>query len=153
MVYPGTIITKNRSVFPIFPATAYLHTNRVRIITDSILIYKSKVVLMELAESLKEFVEEGQDWERKNTSVKGVSIIRLPQFKNRAASLAIDINPIGENGLPMKKKGIMIMNAAELQAFREAFRNEKLDNLMNVLEEVTGRKTAGKPAKGDVVQL
>jgi hypothetical protein len=108
---------------------------------------------MELAESLKEFVEEGQDWERKNTSVKGVSIIRLPQYKNRAASLAIDINPIGENGLPMKKKGIMIMNAAELHAFREAFKNEKLDNLINVLEDVTGRKSTGKPVKADVVQL
>ena len=108
---------------------------------------------MELADSLKEFIEEGQDWERKNTSVKGVSIIRLPSFKNRAASLAIDINPVGENGLPMKKKGIMIMNAAELLAFREAFGNEKLDNLIKVLEDVTGRKTAGKPAKPDVVQL
>jgi len=46
---------------------------------------------MELTESLKEFIDEGQDWERKNTSVKGVSIIRLPQYKNRPASLAIDI--------------------------------------------------------------
>jgi hypothetical protein len=108
---------------------------------------------MELAESLKEFIEEGQDWERKNTSVTGVSIIRLPQYKNRAASLAIDINPIGENGLPMKKKGIMIMNAAELHAFREAFKNEKLDNLIKVLEDVTGRKSTGKPVKADVVQL
>ena len=108
---------------------------------------------MELAESLKEFIEDGQDWERKNTSVNGVSIIRLPKYKNRAASLAIDINPLGENGLPMKKKGIMIMNAAELHAFREAFKNEKLDNLINVLEEVTGRKTTGKPVKADVVQL
>lgn len=108
---------------------------------------------MELAESLKEFIKDGQDWERKNTSVKGVAIIRLPQNKNRAASLAIDINPIGENGLPMKKKGIMIMNAAELQAFRETFRSEKLDNLINVLEEVSGRKPAGKPVKADVVQL
>ena len=39
---------------------------------------------MELVESLKEFIEDGQDWERKNTSVNGVSIIRLPPYKNRA---------------------------------------------------------------------
>ena len=108
---------------------------------------------MELAESLKEFIKEGQDWERRNTSVKGVAIIRLPKNKNRAASLAIDINPVGENGLPMKKKGIMIMNASELNAFRETFRNEKLDNLITILEEVSGRKTTGKPVKADVVQL
>ncbi|MCK9579619.1 MAG: hypothetical protein M0Q92_04115 [Methanoregula sp.] len=108
---------------------------------------------MELAESLKEFIEEGQDWERKNTSVKGVSIIRLPQYKTRPASLAIDINPVGENGLPMKKKGIMIMSATELQAFREVFRNEKLDNLVKTLEDVTGKKPAGKAPKPDVVQI
>ncbi|MFA6226101.1 MAG: hypothetical protein WC620_08000 [Methanoregula sp.] len=108
---------------------------------------------MELAESLNEFIKDGQDWERKNTSVKGVAIIRLPQNKNRAASLAIDINPIGENGLPMKKKGIMIMNTAELHAFRETFKNEKLDNLISVLEEVSGRKSTGKPVKPEVVQL
>jgi hypothetical protein len=47
----------------------------------------------------------------------------------------------------------MIMNAAELHAFREAFKNEKLDNLIKVLEDVTGRKSAGKPVKADVVQL
>ena len=108
---------------------------------------------MELAESLKEFVESGQDWERKETSVKGVAIIRLPQNKNMPASLAIDINPLKENGLPMKKKSIMIRDAAELHAFREVFKNEKLDNLINVLEDVTGRKTPGKPVKADVVQL
>ena len=108
---------------------------------------------MELAESLKEFIEDGQDWERKNTSVKGVSIIRLPPYKNRPASLAIDINPVGENGLPMKKKGVMIMSASELQAFREIFKNEKLDNLVKTLEDVTCKKPAGKPVKADVVQI
>jgi len=109
---------------------------------------------MELTEILKTFIEEGQDWERKQTSVKGVSIIRLPATKNRAASLAIDINPIGDNGLPMKKKGIMIMNRAEIAAFRTAFNNEKVDGLIAAIEEVLPeRKTSGKPAKADVLQI
>jgi uroporphyrinogen-III synthase len=108
---------------------------------------------MELADNLREFIEDGQDWERKNTSVKGVAIIRLPQYRNRPASLAIDINPVNENGLPMKKKGVMIMSAAELAAFREIFKNDKLDNLIKTLEDVTGKKPAGKPAKPDVVQI
>ena len=109
---------------------------------------------MELTQTLKAFIEEGMDWERKNTSLKGVSIIRLPATKNRAASLAIDINPIGENGLPMKKKGVMIMNASELAAFRAAFTNEKVDGLITALEEVLPeRKTAGKSLKMDVLQI
>ncbi|PKG32142.1 hypothetical protein [Methanoregula sp.] len=109
---------------------------------------------MELAETLRTFIEEGADWERKQTSVKGVSLIRLPATKNRAASLAIDINPLGSNGLPMKKKGIMIMNSAEIAAFRAAFNNEKVDSLVAALEEVLPeRKTAGTPAKSDVLQI
>jgi hypothetical protein len=109
---------------------------------------------MDLAATLKTFIEEGQDWERKQTSVKGVSIIRLPATKNRAPSLAIDINPVGDNGLPMKKKGIMIMNSAEMAAFRAAFNNEKVDSLLAALEDVLPeRKAAGKAAKPDVLQI
>ena len=128
--------------------------NHFRDGTDSILIYKSIVLVMELTETLRTFIDEGADWERKHTSVKGVSIIRLPATKNRAASLAIDFNPIGANGLPMKKKGIMIMNSAEIAAFRDAFNNEKVDGLVAALEEVLPeRKTMGKPAKADVLQI
>jgi hypothetical protein len=125
-----------------------------RIGTKRLLIYKLIVLVMELAATLKAFIEEGQDWERKHTSVKGVSIIRLPATKNRTPSLAIDFNPIGDNGLPMKKKGIMIMNGAELAAFRAAFNNEKVDSLIAALEEVLPeRKSSGKQAKPDVLQI
>ncbi|MFA5236428.1 MAG: hypothetical protein WC362_01065 [Methanoregula sp.] len=109
---------------------------------------------MELTETLKAFIEDGGDWERKQTTVAGVSIIRLPAMKNRPASLAIDINPVGETGLPMKKKGIMVMNATELAAFRAIFNNDKVDGLLKALEEVLPeRKTAAKSKKADVLQL
>lgn len=109
---------------------------------------------MEITEQLRTFIEEGQDWERKPTSVSGVTIIRLPKTKTRPASLAIEFNPVNEQGLPMKKKGIMIMNAAELAAFRAAFGNEKVDSLMKALEEVLPeRRVAATTAKPDVLQL
>jgi hypothetical protein len=109
---------------------------------------------MELTDQLKTFIEEGQDWERKATTVKGVSIIRLPKTKNRSASLAIDINPVNEHGVPMKKKGIMLMNAAELAAFRSAFNNAKVDNLIKALEDVLPeRRVAATPTKPDVLQI
>lgn len=122
--------------------------------TNRLLIYKLIVLVMELAATLRTFIEEGQDWERKHTSVKGVSIIRLPATKYRPPSLAIDINPIGENGLPMKKKGVMIMNSAEMAAFRATINNEKVDGLVAALEEVfPERKSSGKQAKPDVLQI
>jgi hypothetical protein len=54
----------------------------------------------------------------------------------------------------MKKKGIMIMNSAEIAAFRAAFNNEKVDGLIAALEEVLPeRKSSGKVAKADVLQI
>jgi hypothetical protein len=54
----------------------------------------------------------------------------------------------------MKKKGIMIMNAAELAAFRTAFTNEKVDSLIKALEDVLPeRKAAGKSSKTEIVQI
>jgi hypothetical protein len=109
---------------------------------------------MELTEQLRTFIEEGQDWERKATSVKGVSIIRLPKTKNRPPSLAIDINPVNEHGVPIKKKGIMLMNSGELAAFRATFNNEKVDNLIKALEDVLPeRKVSAVITKKDVLQI
>ena len=109
---------------------------------------------MDITEQLRTFIEEGQDWERKATSVKGVNLIRLPKTKNRPASLAIDINPVNDHGVPMKKKGIMIMNAAELAAFRATFNNDKIDTLIKALEEVLPeRKSAAPQAKSDILQI
>jgi hypothetical protein len=109
---------------------------------------------MELTDTLREFMEEGGDWERKATSLTGVSIIRLPATKNRPASLAIDVNPINESGLPMKKKGVMIMNATELAAFRALFTSDKMDGLIKALETVLPeRKSAAKTKKSDVLQI
>jgi hypothetical protein len=108
---------------------------------------------MEITESLKAFMETGEDWERKNTSVKGVSIIRLPKTKNRPASLAIDINPVNEKGAPLKKKGIMIMSRAELLAFKAVFTNEKVDALLKTIEDVVPEKKGLKEEKGDILEI
>ncbi|MEN6610349.1 MAG: hypothetical protein ABFC24_05865 [Methanoregulaceae archaeon] len=108
---------------------------------------------MEITDSLKAFMETGEDWERKNTSLKGVSIIRLPKTKTRPASLAIDINPVNERGLPIKKKGMMIMSREELLAFREVFSNEKVDVLLKSIEEVIPGKKAVPTGKEDILQI
>jgi len=53
-----------------------------------------------------------------------------------------------------EEKGVMIMNATELAAFRAAFTNEKVDGLIKALEEVLPeRKAAAKSSKTDVVQI
>lgn len=108
---------------------------------------------MELNEVLRAFLETGEDWERKNTSLNGVSIIKLPGTRTRPPSLAIEINPVNQKGTPMKKKGVMIMNATELSAFRELFSNPKVDSLVRTIEEVAPGKKDQKGGPGDVLVI
>ena len=108
---------------------------------------------MAVIENLKSFLEEGADWERKSTSVPGVSIIRLPGTKTRSHSLAVEINPVGEDGRPMKRKGLMVMNKDEMASFKAIFNNDKLFTLMNSLEEILPDKRAGKSEKKDIIEL
>ncbi|MCU0632244.1 MAG: hypothetical protein MUC66_04620 [Methanolinea sp.] len=108
---------------------------------------------MELNEVLRAFLESGEDWERKNTSVKGVSIIKLPGTKSRAPSLAIEINPVNEKGVPMKKKGVMVMSGGELSAFRDIFSSPKVDGLIRTIEEITPGKRGQKSGASDVLEI
>ncbi len=108
---------------------------------------------MELSESLRNFLESGEDWERKNTNVKGVSLIKLPKTRSRPASLAIEINPVTDKGTPMKKKGVMLMGSFELTAFREIFNNPKLDVLLTTLEEIAPGRKPQKTEEGGVLEI
>jgi hypothetical protein len=108
---------------------------------------------MELADTLRSFLENGEDWERKLTSIKGVTILKLPQTKSRPASLAIEINPVTEKGTPMKKKGVMIMGSDELEAFRKIFSNEKVEALVTTMEDIIPAKKSGKAGQEEVLQI
>ncbi|NTV00383.1 MAG: hypothetical protein HGA55_04580 [Methanoregulaceae archaeon] len=108
---------------------------------------------MELADTLRNFLENGEDWERKLTSIKGVTLLKLPQTKSRPASLAIEINPLTEKGTPMKKKGVMIMGFHELEAFRKIFSNEKVEALITTMEDIIPAKKSGKTGQEDVLQI
>jgi len=108
---------------------------------------------MEIINNLREFLETGDDWERKSTSLPGVSLIRLPSTRSRPASLAIEVNPPDGNGRPMKKKGLMLMSSEEIAAFREIFSNPKLEGLMQVMESVMPEKKTTKKSPRDVIEI
>jgi len=111
------------------------------------------VNVMEITQNLRVFIETGEDWERMNTTLPGVSIIRLPATRSRPASLAMEVNPVDENGRPMKKKGIMVMSRIELLAFQQVFRNEKLGQLLTAVEEVLPEKKGAKKSSGGILEI
>ncbi|KXA90401.1 hypothetical protein AKJ37_05220 [candidate division MSBL1 archaeon SCGC-AAA259I09] len=102
------------------------------------------------------FLEKGDDWERKKTSVDGVFILKLPKYKGSPPRLAIELNPADSRGNPAKKRGLMIRNLGELETFRELIGEEGLYNLMETIVEVNpekGKVTRPEEEKEDVIQF
>ena len=108
-----------------------------------------RVTPMNVRETLETFLEEGKDWERKATSIRGVTILRMPRTATRPATLAMEINPVDERGSPMKRKGIMIRSPRELESLRTVLADPKVAGLMDALASVAppapaaGRENAG----------
>ena len=101
---------------------------------------------------LAEFLKNGKDWSRLRTSLPGVFVLKLPAYKRSPSRLAIELNPVGEDGAPKKKRrGLVLRSMAELEEFRQLFQYEKLLKLMEMLEAVNPKVEAGRRGKGEEV--
>jgi hypothetical protein len=109
---------------------------------------------MNVKETLETFLEEGKDWERKQTSIRGVSILRMPRTTTRPPTLAMEINPVDDRGSQMKRKGIMIRSPRELEALRGLLSDTKVVNLMEALASVVPPvPAAGKEQAAGVIEI
>jgi len=78
----------------------------------------------DLTDRLKEFGEEMKDWDKKKTSVSGVTIVKLPT-KGDDANFGLEIIPAREDGTPLKRKGLFVTSLEQWEAFKEIFTNPK----------------------------
>ena len=85
---------------------------------------------------LTTFLESGKDWERKQTNIPGVFLIRLPQFRGRPACIGIELDVLNRGGGSSKRRGIIIRTKEELQQLSEIVTNEKLAELTSAIENV-----------------
>ena len=108
---------------------------------------------MNVTETLEAFLEEGKDWERKTTSIRGVSILRMPRTTTRPPTLAMEINPVDERGTQMKRKGIMIRSPRELEALRTVLGDSKVANLMGALASVVPAVPAPGKENTGVIEI
>ena len=104
-------------------------------------------------EKLSTFLEEGADWGKVKTTVPGVFVMKMPGNKSRSQSLSVEINPVGAGGSPTKRRGLILRSVDELLEFKDILSNEKVETLLEMLEDVnpdTGK--SGKRSK-DVIEL
>jgi hypothetical protein len=108
---------------------------------------------MSTDERLLEFLRDGTDWERKPTSIAGVFLLKLPPFKGRPATLAIEVNPVDSTGSPSKKRGIVLRSEAEIGEINKLVSNPKLSQLAKSIDEVNPQRKRPATDQGDIFEI
>lgn len=85
---------------------------------------------------LIEFLENGKDWERKQTNIPGVFLIRLPQFRSRPACIGVELDILNRGGGSSRRRGIILRTNGELEQLRDTINNAKLHALTSSIEKV-----------------
>ncbi|MFL6322196.1 MAG: hypothetical protein ACJ71K_17485 [Nitrososphaeraceae archaeon] len=108
---------------------------------------------MSIDERLLEFLRDGTDWERKPTSIPGVFLLKLPPFKGRPATLAIEVNPVDSTGSPSKKRGIVLRSEAEIGEINRLVSNPKLSQLAKSIDEVNPQRKRPATDQRDIFEI
>ena len=103
--------------------------------------------MSEIQGQLKDHLNNGQDWEKMETPIDGVNVVKVPATKTRPALLFLEINPLKEDGKPFKRKGLFVGSYEMFVKFGEAFNDDKVYQLIKEVEKVNPKVSASGAAK------
>ena len=89
-----------------------------------------------MEESLRDMLKHGRKFERLRTDELGLFIRKIPRSKKEPAYLAVEINPIGIDGNPTNKIGIIIKSQKDLDAIRAIISQDKVDEILQTIERI-----------------
>ena len=92
--------------------------------------------MADIQSQLKEHLKSGSDWQKMETPVQGVYVVKVPATKSRPALLFLEVNPLKEDGKPMKRKGLFVGSKEMLVKFGEALNDDKVFQLIGEIEKV-----------------
>ena len=92
---------------------------------------------------LTDFLNEGKDWERKQTNVPGVFLLKLPTFRSRPACIAIEIDALGRGGRGAgnRRSGLIIRSKEEIEQLSNILNNDEVVELASAVEKVNPVQT------------
>jgi hypothetical protein len=70
-------------------------------------------------------------------------VVKAPGTKRNPPPLLIELNPVDENSMPTKRRGLYIGTRKDLEEYRKLINDRNLDALGSALEEVNGRREEG----------
>ncbi|MHA1373432.1 MAG: hypothetical protein ACTSR7_03960 [Promethearchaeota archaeon] len=97
--------------------------------------------MADIKTQLKEHLDKGNDWEKMETPVDGVNVVKVPATKTRPALLFLEINPLKDDGKPMKRKGLFVANKEMFVKFMDALNDDNTFKLIQELEQVNPKIT------------
>ena len=103
--------------------------------------------MTDISSQLKEHLEEGKDWERMNTPVPGLFVVKVPATKTRKARLNLELSPLKNDGTPLKKKSLFIGGEEMFIKYSEMFSNDKAYQIIREIEQINKKQMIIKPSK------
>ena len=103
--------------------------------------------MADIEAQLRNHLETAKDWEKMEAPVPGVFVVKVPATKTRPALLFLEINPLKDDGKPLKRKGLFIGSKKMLVKFGEALNDDKVFQLINELEKVNPKGSANGTVK------
>jgi hypothetical protein len=104
-------------------------------------------------EKLADFLKTGKDWSRIRTSVPSIFVMKLPPYRGSPARLVVELNPVDESGSPKKRRGLILRSTAELEEFKELFKDEKLPKLLGMIDSINPKVEGGRRREEGVIEL
>ena len=92
--------------------------------------------MADIEAQLRNHLNTAKDWEKMEAPVPGVFIVKVPATKTRPALLFLEINPLKDDGKPMKRKGLFVGSKEMLVKFGEALNDDKVFQLIGELEKI-----------------
>ena len=104
--------------------------------------------MTEIQEQLKEHLENGEDWQKMETPIEGVFVVKVPETKTRPALLILEINPLKDDGKPLKRKGLFVGSKEMLIKFSETLNDDKTFQLIGEIDKINPKGSRnGGPLK------
>lgn len=96
--------------------------------------------MADIQAQLKEHLQNGQDWEKMATPIPGVHVVKVPATKTRPPLLFLEINPLKDDGKPLKRKGLFVGNKEMLIKFSETLADDKVYQLVQEIEQINPKE-------------
>ena len=100
---------------------------------------------------LTDFLNEGKDWERKQTNVPGVFLLKLPAFRSRSA---IEIDALGQGGGGgNRRRGLIIRSKGDIQQLSNILNNDKVTELASAVEMINPVQTSTSTVDSELFEI